>query len=307
MSITSLDIKKLRETTGAGMMDCKKALEETTGDFNGAVDWLRKKGLAAAAKKAGRTASEGVVAIAIEGAKGAVIELNSETDFVAKNESFQTVALHAAQYAMQTGGDIEKLKNFTCPKAQKKVQEVVAELVGSIGENLNLRRSALLEAKQGIIASYIHGAIAPNIGRIGVLLALESTGDKAKLQALGKQIAMHVAAARPESLTVEQLPKERVARERAVLTDQSQSSGKPADIIAKMVEGRIRKFYEEVVLLEQIFVIDNKTKIHQVIEAAAKEIGAPVTLSGYIRFELGEGIEKEEKDFAAEVAAAAGK
>ena len=305
-AISAADIKKLRESTGAGMLDCKKALEETKGNYDEAVDWLRKKGLAAAAKKASRAAAEGLIAIAVEGNKAAIIELNAETDFVSKNPDFQTMANQCAEYALQTGGDINALKAFNCPKAGKPVEQVISELVGSIGENLNLRRSALLEVSNGAIASYIHNAINNTLGRIGVLVALESSADAGKLQELGKQIAMHIAAARPEALTIEDLPKEAVEKERNVLIEQSRASGKPENIIEKMVEGRIRKFYEEVVLLEQLFVIDGKTKVKEVITQAEKELGTPVKLTGYVRFQLGEGVEKEEADFAQEVAAAAG-
>lgn len=307
-AITSELIKKLRETSGAGMMDCKKALEENKGDFDASVDWLRKSGLAAAAKKSGRIAAEGLVGIAVEGNKAAVIELNSETDFVAKNEKFQELAGTIAQVALTVGGSFDKLQNAKCPKTGKKVSEVVAESVGVIGENIQLRRSAGIATKgDGIIASYVHNQLADNLGKIAVLVALESTGNKEKLAALGKQIAMHVAASKPESLDVASLDKAIVQREKDVLSEQARASGKPEEIIGKMIEGRIRKFYEEVVLLEQPFVIDGKTKVSKVIEEAAKDIGAPVQISGFICFILGEGIEKKEENFAQEVAAAARK
>lgn len=304
--ITASLVKQLRETSGAGMLDCKKALEEAKGNFDTALDWLRKKGLSAAAKKSGRVASEGLIAIFQEGTKAAIIELNSETDFVAKNEKFQQLAAVSAKYALGVNGDLQKLNDFVCPVQKKKVSEAITEAIAVIGENINLRRSAALEVKEGVVASYIHNAVAPNLGKIGVLVALESSGDKQKLAALGKQIAMHVAAAKPESLDVSGVNQENLAREKAIYADQAKASGKPDNIIEKMVEGRVRKYYEQVVLLEQLFVIDGKTKISDLIAASAKDVGAPVKISGFIQFVLGEGIEKKENDFAKEVAAAAG-
>lgn len=298
-------IKELREMTGAGMMDCKKALVETKGVMQDAIDWLRKKGLAAAAKKSGRTAAEGLIAVASDANVGAIIELNSETDFVARNDQFQELAKSIAELALTHGDDVEKLKAAK-DKSGKTVADSVANLVGTIGENMNLRRSAELKVKKGVVANYIHSAVAPGLGKIGVLVALESEGDKAALETLGKQLAMHVAAAKPEALTVAEVDPEKLTRERTVLKEQAIASGKAADIAEKMVEGRVRKYYEEVVLLEQIYVLDNKTKISQVVANAAKEIGAPVTLKAFVHFKLGEGIEKQETDFAAEVKAAAG-
>jgi len=298
-------VKELREKTGAGMMDCKKALDETKGDLEAAVDWLRKKGLASAAKKAGRTAAEGLVAVATKGAKGAIIELNAETDFVARNEQFQQLVAAVAQYALESGEDVEKLKAHMCPVNKKPVQEVIASAIGTIGENMNLRRSATISVKQGVVASYIHGAVVPGMGKIGVLVALESSGDTSKLEALGKQIAMHIAAAKPEALNVADVNKDSLARERNVFKEQAMASGKPAEIADKMVEGRIRKYYEEVVLNEQLFVIDGKTKISQVVADTAKAIGADVKLAGFVHYVLGQGVEKEASDFAAEVAKAA--
>ena len=303
--ITSELIKRLRESSGAGMMDCKKALAENKGDFDASVDWLRKKGLASAAKKAGRIASEGLVGIAIKDNKGAVIELNSETDFVAKNSIFQDLATAISGYALEVGGDFEKLKQHVCPKAKKKVEEVVAEHVGTIGENIQLRRSAGISVNEGVVASYIHNQIAPNLGKIAVLIGLESKGNKDKLVALGKQIAMHIAAAKPQSLDVASLDQNLIKREKDVLSEQARASGKPEEIIGKMIEGRIRKFYEEVVLLEQLFVIDGKTKINKILQDAAKDVGAEVKISNFVCFTLGEGIDKKEEDFAAEVAKAA--
>ncbi len=306
--ITPQMVKDLRETTGAGMMDCKKALTETGGSMQDAQDWLRKKGLSAAAKKSGRVAAEGLVAVATEGTKGAIIELNAETDFVARNDQFQQAAKAIAGLALTAGAgsDVEKLKNHTCPKMGKTIQETIAALIGTIGENMNLRRCATLSVGKGSVVSYVHSAAAPGIGKIGVLVALESEGDKTKLDAFGRQIAMHIAAARPEALTTKDVDPAKLERERTVLKEQSMASGKPADIAEKMVEGRIRKYYEEVVLLEQIYVLDNKTKISQVMKDAEKEIGKPVAITGFVRFALGEGVEKQQDNFAEEVKKAAG-
>ncbi len=303
--ITAALVKELREKTGAGMMDCKKALAETAGDTEAAVDWLRKKGLAAAAKKSGRVAAEGLVGVAANGVVGAAIELNAETDFVARNDAFQGAVTTVTKLAVDSNGDIESLKGTAYPGTGRTVAEELTHLVATIGENMNLRRIAKLEVKDGIVASYVHSALAPGLGKIGVLVALESTGDKAKLADLGKQIAMHVAAARPEALDVADVSTANLDRERAVLVEQARASGKPENIIEKMVEGRIRKYYEEVVLLEQLYVIDGETKIRKVVENAAKDVGAPVVLTGFVRFQLGEGIEKEATDFAAEVASMA--
>ncbi len=303
-SITASDIKKLREASGAGMMDCKKALAETDGDFDAAKDWLRKKGLSAAAKKSGRVATEGLVGIAVEGSKAAIVEVNSETDFVAKNEQFQKLVSGIAKAALQSGGDIEKMQSCTCSESNKTLSEIITDNIATIGENLTLRRAAALEAGEGVVATYIHNAQASSMGKIGVLVALESAGDKGKLEALGKQIAMHIAAAKPESLTIEGVNQDNLAREKAIYADQARSSGKPENIIEKMVEGRIRKYYEQVVLPEQLFVIDGKTRISQVLKDAEKDVGAPVQIADFVQFTLGEGIEKEETDFAAEVAAA---
>lgn len=298
-------IKELREMTGAGMMDCKKALAETKGVMQEAVDWLRKKGLSSAAKKSGRVAAEGLVAVASKGNAGAIIELNSETDFVARNDQFQALAKNIAELALVHGKDVEALKQAKDANGLS-VTEQVAQLIGTIGENMNLRRSARLEVSNGVVATYIHSTVAPGLGKIGVIVALESTGDKAQLEALGKQIAMHVAAAKPEALSTADVSKDRLDRERAVFKEQAIASGKPAEIAEKMVEGRVRKYYEEVVLLEQIYVIDNKSKISQVVADAAKTVGAPVKVAAFVHFKLGEGVEKQASDFAAEVAAAAG-
>ena len=297
--ITAKMVKDLREMTGAGMMDCKAALGETKGDMEAAVDWLRKKGLAKAAKKSGRAASQGLVAAASErtgaGAKAVLIEVNSETDFVARNAIFQKMVADIAQAALTTRGNVEAIRAAVFPGAGKSVEQHISEMVGSIGENMALRRSAVISVSEGAIASYIHGAVTDGAGKIGVLVGLKSKGDRARLEALGKQIAMHVAAARPLAGRVEELDPAVVKRERDILFDQARNSGKPDAIIEKMVDGRIRKFYEESVLLEQIFVIDGETKIAKVIENAAKEIGGPIEFAGFVRLELGEGVEKTEE------------
>lgn len=300
--ITASMVKELREKTGAGMMDAKNALTENKGNVEAAVDWLRKKGLAKAAKKSGRTAAEGLVAIAVEGNKGAVVEINSETDFVARNAEFQEFVRKATQVALAS----KNAENLGAEKmGAKTVQENLTDLIAKIGENMSLRRAAKLSVSKGAIIGYVHSAYEANLGKIGVLVALESDAKPEALQGVGRQIAMHIAAANPQSLDIASLDKNALDRERSVLTDQAKASGKPDDVIAKMVEGRIRKYYEEVVLLEQVFVMDGETKISKVLENAAKEIGSPLKLTGYIRFQLGEGIEKEAEDFAAEVAKAA--
>lgn len=303
--VTAEMIKNLRETTGAGMLDCRKALTETGGDMEAAIDWLRKKGLSAAAKKSGRVAAEGVVAVAVEGAKGAIVELNSETDFVARNEQFQGLARTTAELAVRHSiDDVEELKN-TKDGHGKTVAENITNAIATIGENMTLRRCAILGVTKGVVASYVHNAVTPGMGKIGILVGVESEGDTGKVEAFGKQIAMHIAAARPEALNTTDVDPAKLERERAVYREQAASSGKPAEVIEKMVEGRVRKYYEEVVLMEQLFVIDGKTKISQAVADAAKTIGAPVKLTGFVRFQLGEGIEKQQSDFAAEVAAAA--
>lgn len=293
--ITAGMVKELREQTGAGMMDCKTALNETDGNMEAAVDWLRKKGLSKAAKKAGRTAAQGLVAVAVEpegtGSIGVLVEVNSETDFVARNELFQKMVGDIAATAISVNGDLAALQTAKYPGTDKSVDEHVAEMVGQIGENMSLRRAAGVVVDEGVVASYIHGMVTDGAGKIGVIVGLKSSGDKAKLEALGKQIAMHVAAARPLSGRVEDLDPVVVEREKAVLADQARASGKPENIIEKMVEGRLRKFYEESVLLEQVFVIDGETKVGKVIENAAKDAGAPIEFVGFQRLELGEGVE----------------
>jgi elongation factor Ts len=302
--ITAGMVKELRDTTGAGMMDCKKALAETDGDMDAAVDWLRTKGLAAAAKKAGRVAADGLVSVVTNGTTGALLEINAETDFVARNEGFQTFVNDVAAIALAEKGDAEKVLTAAYPGTSRTVQEQLTHNIATIGENMSFRRCTALSVNDGVVAAYVHSAVAPGLGKIGVLVALESTGDKDKLEALGKQIAMHIAAAKPEALNVEDVDSSNLERERAVLVEQARESGKPENIIEKMVEGRIRKYYEEVVLLEQVFVIDGETKVRKVVENAAADVGAPVKLSAFTRYVLGEGIEKKEEDFAAEVAAA---
>jgi elongation factor Ts len=300
--ITASLVKELRDKTGAGMMDCKKALTETSGDIEAAVDWLRKKGLAAAAKKAGRIAAEGLVAVTASGARGAVLEVNAETDFVARNDQFQAFAAAAAEVALSVGGDLEKTKVATFPGGGT-VADKLTNLVATIGENMSLRRSASLSVPAGVVVSYIHNAVAPGLGKIGVLVALESTGSTDRLSTLGKQIAMHVAAANPSALDIGSVDPSALERERAILSEQAAASGKPAQVIEKMVEGRLRKFYEETVLLEQVFVVDGESRVKDVVAAAAKELGASVKLAGFLRYALGEGVEKKQEDFAAEVAA----
>lgn len=302
--ISAAKVKELREKTNAGMMDCKKALVECSGDLEAAVDWLRKKGLSSAAKKADRVASEGLVAVALEGKKAAAIELNSETDFVARNDKFQALAKTIAGIALKTGSDVEALKGASYPGTGRTVEDEIKEHIAVIGENMNLRRAAVLSVSQGAVISYIHNAVVEGLGKIAVLVALESSAPAEALEALGKQIAMHVAAARPIALNTTEVDPADLQRERNIFAEQAKASGKPDNIIEKMVEGRIRKFYEEVVLLEQVFVIDGKTKVSQVVEEAAKKAGAPIKLVGFTRLQLGEGVEKKEEDFAAEVAKA---
>ena len=300
MSVSASLVKDLREKTGAGMMDCKKALVETSGDFEAAVDWLKVKGLAAAAKKASRVASEGLTALEVNGNNAAVIEINSETDFVSRNEIFQSLVRKIAQKAVSCSS-LEQLKS-TIVETGKTVEDLIIENVATIGEHLTLRRLQTLKVNDGIIASYVHNAVNDGMGKISVLVALESTGNKDKLMELGKQIAMHIAATKPECLNKESVDQALIQREKDIFTEQSRASGKPDNIIEKMIDGRIRKFLEEIVLLDQVFVIDGKSKISEVVANAAKELGTAVVLTNYARFELGEGIEKEEKNFADEVA-----
>jgi elongation factor Ts len=303
--ITAATVKELRERTGAGMMDCKKALGETQGDMEAAIDWLRSKGLAAAAKKAGRQAAEGLVGVAIRGTRGAMVEVNSETDFVAKNEQFQEFVRTVSQLVLDTGSDVASLSAAAWPGGGT-VEEKLTANIATIGEHQSLRRAAILEVGDGAVVSYVHNAAAPGLGKIGVLVALESTGDKAALEALGKQLAMHIAAANPLALRGEDLDPSLVERERSIASEKAKESGKPDNIVEKMVEGALAKFRKEMAFLSQLFVIDNKTKIEDVVAAEAKKVGAPIQVAGFVRFQLGEGIEKKESDFAAEVAAASG-
>jgi elongation factor Ts len=304
--ITTALVKELRERTGAGMMDCKKALSENGGDIEAATDWLRKKGLAAAAKKAGRVASEGLIGMTLAGASGALVEVNAETDFVARNETFQELVRRVAALASQVKGDVEALKAATIAETGRTVQDEVTQAIAVIGENMNLRRAAHLEVGTGIVAGYLHNQLAPGLGKLGVLVALESTGDQAKLAELGKQLAMHIAATNPQAVSADKVDPAVLERERAIYADQARASGKPENIIEKMVEGRVRKFYEEAVLLEQAFVIDPDQRVKQAVQAAAKELGAPIEVKAFVRLALGEGIEKGSDDFAGEVAQLAG-
>ncbi|MBO6784366.1 MAG: elongation factor Ts [Alphaproteobacteria bacterium] len=299
--ITAAAVKELREKSGAGMMDCKTALSETGGDMDAAVDWLRKKGLSAAAKKAGRAAAEGLVGMVVEGQTGALVEINAETDFVARNETFQAFVADVAKIAVEHGDDVEKLKAADYGNGNS-VEETQVNLVATIGENLGLRRSARLSVSKGTVSGYIHNQIAPGMGKIGVLVALESDGDAAKLDEIGRQLAMHVAAAQPQFLDIDSVDASALDREREVLAEQARASGKPEEIVEKMVEGRLRKFYEEVVLSEQTFVIDGETKVRKFLEQAEGEVGSPVKIAGFERFTLGEGVERREEDFADEVA-----
>lgn len=301
--ITAALVKELREKTGAGMMDCKKALSENAGDLEEAVDWLRTKGLSAAAKKAGRVAAEGLVAVETEGKAGAIVEVNSETDFVSRNDDFQAFARNVAAVALDQRGDLAAVKAASYPGEGVAVEERLTQLIAKIGENMTLRRAAHLAVDSGAIAGYVHNQAAPGLGKIGVLVALESTGDAGKLEALGRQIAMHVAATSPQSVSKDDLDPATVERERNILSEQARASGKPENVIEKMIEGRLRKFYEEVCLLDQTFVIDGERTVRQAVEDAAKEVGAPIRVAGFIRYQLGEGIERKESDFAAEVAA----
>ncbi len=303
--ITAAAVKELRERTGAGMMDCKKALGETGGDMEAAVDWLRTKGLAAAAKKAGRTAAEGLVGVAVEGTRGAVVEVNSETDFVAKNDQFQDFVRKVAQLALESGGSVETLLAAGYPGGGT-VEETLTNNIATIGENQSLRRSAVLQVGQGAVVSYVHNAVSTGLGKIGVLVALESAAPAETLQTLGKQIAMHIAAANPLALNGDELDPAMIERERSIAMEKAKESGKPENIVEKMVEGGLAKFRKENALLSQLFVMDNKTPVADVVAAAGNEAGSNIAVSAFVRFQLGEGIEKKQEDFAAEVAAAAG-
>ena len=307
MTISASMVKDLREKTGAGMMDCKTALAETNGDIEAAIDWLRAKGIAKADKKSGRTAAEGLVGVAAGENKAVVVEVNSETDFVARNDAFQTLVRNVAQVALTTDGTVDAVAAATYPSAEKSVADTIKDAVATIGENMNLRRSAQLTVSNGVVATYIHNQVVDGLGKMGVLVAIESDGDKAALNAFGRQVAMHVAATNPLALVETEIDAATVEREKAVFSEQARQSGKPDAIVEKMVEGRMRKFYEEVVLLKQAFVINPDLTVEKALEAVAKDAGAPAKITGFVRFALGEGIEREQSDFAAEVAAAAGK
>nr|WP_294521585.1 translation elongation factor Ts [uncultured Rhodopila sp.] len=299
-AITAALVKDLREKTGAGMMDCKKALTENDGDIEQAVDWLRKKGLAAAAKKSGRIAAEGLVGVASAPQKASVVEVNAETDFVARNETFQHFVASVAEIALSVGGDLDAINAAPFPGESRTVAEQLTHLVATIGENMHIRRAAVLSVTEGVVATYVHQPLKPGLGKIGVLAAVQAPGELEALITLGRQVGMHVAAAKPEALDIDAVDPAALERERAILVDQARQSGKPDAIIEKMVEGRIRKYYEEVVLLEQVWVHDGESRVR----AVAKKAG--VTLTGFVRYALGEGIEKPKDDFAAEVAATAG-
>ncbi len=304
--VTAALVKELREKTGAGMMDGKTALVENDGEIEAAVDWLRTKGLSAAEKKAGRVTSEGLIGISVEGGTGALVEVNAETDFVARNDDFQAFVQTVADLARASGDDLEALKAADYPETGRTVEEELTHLIATIGENMSLRRVQNVTVGNGALGSYIHNALTPGLGKIGVLVALESEADAAAFEVLGKQIAMHVAAAKPLAVNRDGLDPAVVERERDVLVEQARESGKPEEIIKKMIEGRMRKYYEEVCLLDQTFVIDGESKLEKVLEDAGKEAGKPVSVSAFGLFVLGEGIEKKEEDFAAEVAAAIG-
>ncbi len=306
-AITAGMVKSLRDKTGAGMMDCKTALAESNGEMEAAVDWLRAKGLSKAAKKADRVAAEGLIGVASAAKAGAVVEVNSETDFVARNAEFQKVVAEIAKLALKAGGDVAKLAAMEYPKKKVSVSDHLKELVGTIGENMSLRRTAALRVKDGVIATYVHNQATPGMGKIGVLVALESAGDKAKLNEIGRQVAMHVAATSPLALKDDEVDPETLERERAIFTEQARESGKPEKVIKQMIEVRIIKFYQEVVLLKQAFVINPDQTVEQALKEAEKAAGAPITIKAFVRFELGEGIKPNKGDFAAEVAAAAGK
>ncbi|MGH6896678.1 MAG: translation elongation factor Ts [Geminicoccaceae bacterium] len=289
-AVTAALVKQLRDQTGAGMMDCKTALTESAGDFETAVDWLRKKGLAAAAKKAGRVASQGLVGLEVAGRRGALVEVNSETDFVARNQDFQTLVRAVARLALEVGGDLKRLKAAAVPASGRTVADEITQAIAVIGENINLRRSAAIEVGEGAIGAYVHGALAPGLGTIGVLVGLQSSGDPERLAALGKQLAMHVAAAKPQAVSVERLDAATLERERAIYAEQARASGKPDGIVDKIVEGRVRKFYEEAVLLEQAFVIDPDLKVKDAIDRVAEAIGSSIAVTDCVRFALGEGL-----------------
>jgi len=305
MSISASLVKELREKTGAGMMDCKAALTETKGDIEAAIDWLRKKGLSKAAKKAGRIAAEGLIGVSTSGNKGAVVEVNSETDFVARNEQFQEMVTNIASLAGNVNGDVEKLLAASYPGKAHTVEEQVKELIATIGENMSVRRTAVLKVPEGVVGSYVHGQVVPGLGKIGVLVALESSGKNAdELAALARQIAMHVAATNPVALSIEGVPADVLEREKAILADKNQ--GKPPQVIEKIVASGMKSYAKDNCLLDQAYIHDPSKSVSQAVKEAEGKAGGPVKLTAFVRYALGEGIEKKEDDFAAEVAAAAG-
>ena len=301
--ITAALVKQLRDKTGAGMMDCKKALTETGGELEAAVDWLRKTGLAQAQRKAGRTAAEGLIGMATAPGKAAMVEINAETDFVARNADFQAVVREVAKIALDCDGNLERLSAASYPGTGRSVSEEITNLVATIGENIQLRRTVTLSTPAGVVGDYIHMPTAEGLGRLGVLIAVESEAPAESLERSAHELAMHVAAASPQAVSRDSLDQAMVERERAVLAEQARAEGKPEKIIEKMIEGRLRKFFEEVVLLEQTWIIDGETRVKAVLESLAGTLDSPVAVSGFVRYQLGEGIERESKDFAAEVAA----
>jgi elongation factor Ts len=303
--VTAALVKELREMTGAGMMDCKKALQENNGDLEASVDWLRAKGLSKAAKKADRAAAEGLVGVAVAKTSGAMIELNAETDFVARNVTFQKAASALAALALTLDGDRDAILAAKSPDGEGSVADLITSMVSTIGENIGLRRTAALSVGQGAVVSYVHNAVTDGLGRIGVLVALESAGAPAALADIGRKVAQHIAAAAPLALSVDQVPAATAERERAIFAEQARESGKPEAVIEKMIEGRMRKFYEESVLTKQAFVHNPDQTVEAAVKEAEKAAGAPIKLAGFVSFRLGEGVEKKQEDFAAEVAAAA--
>lgn len=303
VQVTAALVKQLREQTGAGMMDCKTALSASEGDLETATDWLRKKGLAAAAKKAGRLASQGLVGVRVEGRRGAMVEVNSETDFVARNPEFQDLVRLVAELALEVGGDLERLLQVTVPASGRNVGDEITQAVAVIGENINLRRTAGLAVSEGVIGSYAHAALAPGLGKIGVLVGLQSAGEPEQLAGLGKQLAMHIAATRPLAVAVDRLDPALLERERAIYAEQAKAGGKPDHILDKIVDGRMRKYYEEVVLLEQTFVVDTDLKVKDAIDRVAEQLGSSITVTDFVRFGLGEGLATKTSNLAEEVAA----
>jgi elongation factor Ts len=303
-NITAQMVKELRDATGAGMMDCKAALAETGGEMDAAVDWLRKKGLSKAAKKAGRVAAEGLIGIAIAGTKGVAVEVNSETDFVARNDLFQGLVKMIAQVALDAGTDVEKIK--AAKAGGITVSEAINDTIAKIGENMTLRRAMALSVSKGAVGSYVHNSVTDGLGKIGVLVGLESSGKADELVALGRMLAMHVAASNPQAVDSSGLDPSVVARERDVLADKAKASGKPANVVEKIVESGLKTFYKEVCLVDQVYAIDPSKNVSQALKEAEGRVGAPIKVTGFVRYALGEGIEKQESDFAAEVAAAAG-